>query len=136
MTVWNLSFEEHDDLISKTNMVRALVLWVVVWAVGSLRIQVFLQVNAQIFPHLFEFVKVLLVLVDIFYLGFDACMYVLAFKVSISSVNVESRVCRTFEYSHSGWKVVDSTGCLERGCNDTRRGHKIICESVVQIPLF
>jgi len=41
----------------------------------------------------------------------------------------------TFEDSHRGREVVDSPGGPQRGGDDGGRGHEVVGEGVVQVPL-
>jgi hypothetical protein len=107
-------------------------LWVVVRAVAVVRVEILLQVDAELFAKRLQLVQIFLILLCVLDLFFNGCSVV---RQSSSRDFQKRKRSPTLKYSHGRREVVDTSGSFQGCGDDTGRGHEIVGEGVVQIPL-
>jgi len=102
------------------------------------RIHRLLQADAQLFPQRLQLLEVLVVLALVLDLSLKAYGSFVSNSGSLvpAMLRIDEQLEHvTFEDSHRGREVVDSPGGPQRGGDDGGRGHEVVGEGVVQVPL-
>lgn len=113
---------------------------VVVWTVGALRIEILLQIDAQLFSERFQLLQVLFILLLILHLLLYAYIGRVSLYARRGRRGRKRKPCPgwfspTFKYSHRCWKVIDPSRSFQRGGDDAGRGDEIVGKGVVQVAL-